>query len=122
MASIADWKLQIKNLTEDIIGEWGFVAIVVLVGMTSFGLGRLSVLEDVRPPVSIGEAAAAAAPQGMASGGLIVASRTGGTYYFPWCSRAAKISPSQRIWFSSEREAQAAGYAPAKGCKGLTGN
>lgn len=120
MESIANWRLKIKNLALDAVGEWGLVAIVLLVGLGSFALGRLSALEEVRPPVAIKEAVALAGPQGIAPGGAFVASRTGTVYYYPWCSGASKIAAQNQVWFSSEQVARAAGYAPAKGCKGLT--
>lgn len=95
------------------------ILIVLLVALASFGLGRLSVLETVRPPISIMNAPALAEPRGMHTGGLIVASRTGGAYHFPWCASAANIAPQNKIWFASEEKARAAGYSPAKNCKGL---
>jgi len=44
---------KIKNGLEDQLSEWGTVTIVVLVGLSSFGLGRLSAGEEARPVVSI---------------------------------------------------------------------
>ena len=95
------------------------ILIVLLIGFGSFGLGRLSMLETVRAPVSITEAPTEANPRGMNIGGLIVASRSGTVYYFPWCASAAKILPQNQVWFASEKKARQAGYAPAKNCKGL---
>lgn len=119
MQSIHEWWLKIKNWTEDVIGEWGMILIVLLIGFGSFGLGRLSMLETVRPPVSISQAPTIAEPRGMNIGGLIVASRTGNAYYFPWCSGVDKILLQNRVWFASEDKARQAGYMPAKNCKGL---
>lgn len=119
MESIEEWKQKIKAALEEGLAEWGLVALVLLVGLASFGLGRLSALEQVRPPVSITQAASAAGARGMAVGGLIVASRSGSAYYYPWCAGAAKILPQNQRWFASEAAARNAGYAPAKNCKGL---
>ena len=119
MGSIQEAWLKIKNLSGDFVDGWGTVLIVLLVALGSFGLGRLSVLEAVMAPVSITQAPAEANPRGMNIGGLIVASRTGGAYYFPWCASAGKILPQNQVWFASEEKARAAGYAPAKNCKGL---
>ncbi len=119
MGSIQDVWLKIKNWTDLAVGEWGMIAIVFLIGFASFGLGRLSVLETVRPPVSVTNAPTVAEPRGMNIGGLIVASRTGSAYYFPWCTSASKIAPQNQVWFASEEKARGAGYAPAKNCKGL---
>ncbi|OGG59679.1 hypothetical protein A3C86_01815 [Candidatus Kaiserbacteria bacterium RIFCSPHIGHO2_02_FULL_49_16] len=119
MGSIQEAWLKIKNLTEDFVEGWGTVLIVLLVAVGSFGLGRLSVLESAKPPVSISQAPSEANPRGMNIGGLIVASRTGSAYYFPWCAGAAKILEQNQIWFASEEKARQAGYLPAKNCKGL---
>ena len=120
MLNIHEWRQKIKLLLEDGVAEWGLVAIVFLVALASFGLGRLSALEDDRPPVAVTEAPAAMKPQAMAMGGLLVASRTGSTYYYPWCSGASKIALANQVWFASEAAEQKAGYAPAKNCKGLS--
>lgn len=110
---------KIKPFTEQAVNEWGMILIVLLIGFGSFGLGRLSMLEDVRPPVSITSAPTVAEPREMNLGGLIVASRTGSAYYFPWCSGVDKILLQNRVWFASEEKARQAGYSPAKNCKGL---
>ena len=119
MQRIQEYWLKIKSATEHTLGEWGLVAVVFLVALTSFGLGRLSALEDGKPPVSIEAAPALSEPRGMYIGGLVVAARGGNSYYYPWCAGAAKILPANRVWFQSEEAARAAGYAPAKNCKGL---
>ena len=119
MHSIRDWGQKIKVSIEDGIGQWGMAILVILVGCTSFGLGRLSALEDAKPAVSISQAASAAIPA-LPAGGMYEASRSGAVYYFPWCSGALKIGQNDQIWFSSEAQAQKAGYRPAKNCKGLS--
>jgi hypothetical protein len=119
MQSIAELKPQIKSAAGHALGEWGLIAIVFLVALSSFGLGRLSALEDARPPVSIETVPTLSEPRGMYIGGLYVAARGGNAYYYPWCVGAAKIAPANRVWFPSETAAKAAGYTPAKNCKGL---
>ncbi len=119
MKNIQEVWLEIKSWTDDAVGQWGLVAIVFLVGLASFGLGRLSALEDVKPPVAIEQAPMASKPAALALGGLLVASRGGSVYYYPWCAGAGKILPANQVWFSSEAAATQAGYAPAKACKGL---
>lgn len=108
-----------KALLDRMVGEWGLAAIIILLGLGSFALGRLSALEDARQPVSVYEASAAAATHAIPLGGQFVASRTGSVYYYPWCAGAQKIAQGNQLWFSSEAAAKAAGYAPAKNCKGL---
>lgn len=119
MPTIQDWRLKIKFLTELAIGEWGLIAIVFLLGLTSFALGRFSALEEVKPPVAITQAPLSGKPAMLAMGGLYVASSGGSVYYYPWCSGAGKITPARQVWFTSEAAARQAGYAPSKACKGL---
>ncbi|MDO8514123.1 MAG: Ada metal-binding domain-containing protein [bacterium] len=120
MSTIAEWRLKIKNFSEDVIAEWGLVAILFLVALASFGLGRLSAFEDVRPPVSITRAPEDQKVRAMTFGGQFVASKTGSAYYYPWCAGATKILPQNQRWFQSEDAARKAGYTPAKNCKGLS--
>ena len=120
--TIQDIWLKVKLGTEAVLGEWGFVLVVFLVALSSFGLGRLSAQEASRSAsaaISIGQAPMETEPKGMAIGGLIVASRAGTVYYYPWCGGAANIKAENQVWFESEDAAQAAGYRAAKNCKGL---
>lgn len=120
MLNIAETRLKIKNWTEDAIAEWGLVAIVMLVGLASFGLGRLSALEEAKPAISIRQAQTASAAESLTVGGLVVASRKGSSYHYPWCPGAAAIAEGNKVWFKSEEAARKAGYSPAKNCKGLS--
>ena len=109
---------RIKGHLDRGAGEWGIPVIVLLVGLASFGLGRFSALD--RPKTAISEAQTAnTASAAMALGGLVVASRTGSAYHYPWCGGADSIKESNKIWFKDEDAARAAGYSPAKNCKGL---
>ena len=89
--------------------------LVILVGLGSFGLGRMSVLEASKTPISISQAAASAIP----AGGQVVASKSGNKYHYPWCAGAGAISEKNKITFESNEKARAAGYLPAGNCKGL---
>ena len=100
--------------------DWGITVLVLLVAFSSFGLGRLSALEEAKPLISIGEAPQAAQVRALPMGGQFLASRTGTVYYFPWCGGAQQIPVGEQVWFASENAAQKAGYLPAKNCKGLT--
>ena len=119
MQTIAELKLKIKNWLEYALSEWGIIAVVFLVGLASFGLGRFSAIEEVRPVVSIQEAQTSSAARAMVVGGLVVASRRGSAYHYPWCPGASAISENNKVWFKDEKAARAAGYSPAKNCKGL---
>ena len=117
--NIQETALKIKGYTESLVRDWGLVAVVVLLGLVSFGLGRFSAFEDVRPPVSILAAPSEARPSGRYMGALLVASRTGSVYYYPWCSGAQTIAAANQVWFSSRADAERAGYRASKSCKGL---
>ena len=109
--------------------------VVILVAIGAFGLGRLSKIEGARAPIRIENEpaqtadtfsrisdgkATSAAPQAIAqTGDTFIASKSGTKYYFPWCSGAQKIAPANRITFSSQDQAKAAGYSPSSTCKGL---
>ncbi len=116
------------------------VLIIILVGFGSFGLGRRSAREENKTPIRIlapeeqtappSDNLTAAAVQGdrqavqgvariprPSPNGLIVASKTGSKYYFPWCSGAKRIAEANKTWFSSEQEAQNAGLQRAANCK-----
>lgn len=118
-ANIQETWLKVKWGVESALGEWGISLIVILVALSSFGLGRLSASEASKPAVSVSQAPFEAEPRGMAIGGLVVASRNGKVYHFPWCGGADQISAANKVWFSSEEAAQKAGYTPSKSCKGL---
>ena len=102
------------------------VMVVILVGFASFGLGRLSVLDTQKIPVTIttNKTSQTASVRILKDnqqniGGEIVASKNGKKYHFPWCSGAKRISKQNLITFGSIKEAQDAGYTPAGNCKGL---
>jgi hypothetical protein len=117
--NIHDFLLRCKLRLEAGIGEWGLYIVVLLLAFSAFGLGRLSALEAAQPPVSVSAAPTLAEPQGIYPGGQYVASRTGSAYYYPWCAGGENIPPEKQVWFPTATAAQAAGYQPAKNCKGL---
>jgi len=115
-------------------------AIIFLVGLSSFGLGRLSVLWPQKEPIIFEEApatasgkkesdsparsgaskeAAAAADAILKAGGKYVASKSGSAYHYPWCPGALKIREDNKIWFETATEAEKRGYRPAKNCPGM---
>ncbi len=125
--SLQDLLAKCKSDNVFVLALLGFVAI------GSFGLGRLSRLNELRPAVTI-EAPRAVAEnirgdtslalegsteQGSASDGEVVASKSGSKYHFPWCSGAKSIADANKIWFNSAVAARAAGYTAAANCKGL---
>ena len=112
-------------------------AIIVLVALGAFGLGRLSAApggqgtlrvlypearaaEPLANTAAAAEAAAPAPAPSAASGqGAYVASKNGSKYYLATCSSASRIKQENRVYFVSKDEAAAAGYGPAANCPGL---
>jgi len=113
------------------------VIAVILLGLLSFGLGRLSVESgssrgvafcDELPPSTVSAAILNASPDTtLDNAGIVtpsqeasfVGSKNGSVYHFPWCSGAQRIKEENKIWFSSKEDAERAGYRPASNCKGL---
>lgn len=118
-----------------------FIALLIIfASFASFGLGRLSALQEKKTPIrieqSIAQSAAVAnsvssdgqttetnkAPateKALSSGGSFVGSKSGTTYHFPWCPGASRIKDENKIWFQTKEAAEKAGYHPAGNCKGL---
>jgi len=121
--------------------EWSvdifIVLVIVLVGIIGFGLGRLSTLEGDRQPLEIkrficplASSTPFKAEKVSSSGsiqshitesaiGMLVASKSGTKYYFPWCSGVSRISEVNKVWYNSYEEAKAAGLTAASNCEGL---
>jgi len=106
-----------------------FLSLLLLASL-SFGLGRLSVLEERREPVRIEYdfSVVDLDPDGQVpdmtveidSGqGTVVGSRNSDVYHLPWCSGAQRIGEENLVVFNSRAEAEAAGYRPAGNCPGL---
>jgi len=109
--------------------------IMILIVLLAFGIGRLSTLRRDASSIKIeypdtnalqGTSLGETSPQvrgtstiNTKNSTVVVASKSGTKYHFPWCSGAKRIIPSNKITFSSPKEARAAGYAPAANCKGL---
>lgn len=105
------------------------IILIFLVGLASFGLGKLSSLERKKVPISIlnnQEKTYASVLESLDTDrnqngekAIIVASKTGKKYYYSWCSGVNRIKEENKIWFNSTEEARARGLTPASGCIGL---
>jgi hypothetical protein len=117
-----------------------FIIMAILVGIGSFGLGRVTKIDETREPVQIQGATAqresvtpiaevnsAPEPTPAASAkapldagqGKFVASKTGAKYFSLSCSGAKNIKEANRVYFQTEDAAKAAGYTPSATCKDL---
>jgi hypothetical protein len=111
--------LKIKYRGESSLKDWGMPIVILLVSLSSFGLGRLSALNDIAPNIQIIQENKAAMAPGMYPGGLIIGLEATMVYYAPWCKGIERIGNSDTVWFTGEIEALKAGFTPAKGCIGL---
>ncbi len=149
MTSIVDFLGKIKPFLEDLknkaintqnslkIKEDIFIVIIIVfVGLTSFGLGKLSAVEKERDQVATVldnqslkvEGEVAIAPTLVQSkakiatiittntSGPLVASKNGTRYYYPNCSGVSRIKQENKIWFQSIAEAEAKGLTLASNC------
>ncbi len=126
-----------KNTASDLakIGNDIFIIfLIVLTGMASFGLGKLSALEKQKIPISVlktKEAMYASVMSGVnnesvitkqvgetnsAANGLVLASKSGTKYYYPSCSGVSRIKEENKVWFSTVEEAVASGLSLAVNC------
>ena len=120
---------EVKEKTRLHANDLVIAFVIICVSLISFGLGRLSILENKKTPVKI-ESAPAAAGQLITqlsdkeypmeiNNKMFVASKNGTKYHFPWCSGAQRIKEENKIWFASKEEAEKSGYTPAVNCEGL---
>jgi hypothetical protein len=126
---------KIKNFCKEYEKDLVLAIIVILTALIGFGLGRLSKLRENKTPITIenlGASVNKVEPWGIGAedtkgkgstlnntSGVVVASKNGAKYHYPWCSGAQSIKEENKIWFSSEEKAREAGYTPASNCKGL---
>src|SRR3989338_2785989 len=112
-------------------GELYLAAVIVLVAVISFGLGRLSKIREEKTPITIenvkeNEETSESKPlltsnvdNEIKTDKIFVASKNGKKYYYAWCESANVIKEQNRIGFAAQAEAEKAGYQPAANCKGL---
>jgi len=94
--------------------------VIILVGLLSFGLGRLSGQRSGAGEVKVSYdqgalSSAVAESDAPAVSGLIVASSQGKKYYYAGC--ANNISAKNKINFTTSAEAESAGYTLATNCQ-----
>jgi len=111
--------------------ELYLATIIILTAVISFGLGRLSKIREEKTPITIENVkeneetseskslSTSNVDSGIKADKIFVASRNGKKYYYAWCESANVIKEQNRIWFSTQAEAEKAGYQPAANCKGL---
>jgi hypothetical protein len=124
-----------KRLLEDDGLFYGLI--IVLVALSSFGLGRWSTggealgkeevagivmsQREILPsePSLESEKEDTVEPKLQKETGAYVASRKGTKYHLPSCPGATQIKDENKIYFDSKEEAEKAGYTAASNCKGI---
>ncbi|MCA9361104.1 hypothetical protein KC845_00950 [Candidatus Kaiserbacteria bacterium] len=115
-----------------------YSGLILLIGATSFGLGRLSVVDSshiVGPVVDIEQSAMVTVSPPTAKAEVTdpinpvssepvsekayVGSKNGSKYHLLSCPGAKQIKEENKVYFSSIAEAESKGYTPAGNCKGL---
>lgn len=120
--NIHDFLRKIKSwLSTETAETTLLIGVLLLVGLTSFGLGRLSKAADSSGDVIITNAIPFPSQETMAEitesseAGVVYASKSGTRYYYPYCK--SQVKEENKIWFSSVSEALGAGLTLASGCK-----
>jgi hypothetical protein len=110
------------------------LCVVILVGLSSFGLGRLSVsniqkeedikLENTNDYIvkeEIGKSVKVESSIDNVESNFkerkYLASKNGKLYYTVSCSGASRIREENKVWFATSTEAEKAGYSLSTSCK-----
>lgn len=120
---------KLRNFVEIWADELFLVAVILLVGLISFGIGRLSVnpsssseLVVESTPIAVSEIINLKSE--IVSGGevepvIIVGNKSSKIYHRDDCIGAQRMSETNKIYFASIAAAKAAGFRPAGNCPGL---
>lgn len=125
--SIHDLNQKIKSLlSTDDFKDIVILLTIVIVGVGSFFLGRLSIIKHSNETVnsttnhedkiSLGTTIKAL-PESIVPNHAFVASRNGTKYYPKGCSGINRIKEENRIYFETEEEAQGAGRTRTTTCQ-----
>ncbi|HEY4505533.1 MAG TPA: hypothetical protein VJG67_02485 [Candidatus Paceibacterota bacterium] len=117
--------MSIANLLEKVKSFYWLILGLVLASVF-FALGRISAFEERHTPIKIeyqnvSETASLAKAVSFASStsGVVIGSKSGKKYYYPWCGTLKRVKPENQVPFASIEAARSAGYTPAANCKGL---
>ena len=123
---VADSFKKVKEWCKDNHKDLFIAGIIFCTGLSSFGLGRLSVDLKTNPPLVVTDSAASSPMEEQSIPGAVintdkrvVASRNGTTYYFMWCSGVQRIKEENKIWFPTKEAAEIAGLTLAGNCRGF---
>jgi hypothetical protein len=127
-----------KEAKSAIRGDIFIVIIMILLGLSSFGLGRLSALEkkgsdvqieapskedldlEVKPAQTSNIPKVSAIKEAITNQttqtntDAVFASKTGKRYYFSWCT--SQVKEENKVWFDTPALAEATGLTLAANC------
>lgn len=103
---------------------WMTILMIFFIGLSSFGLGRFSVSKSNEPvTIEYGSINKDTENEKVIQSNnvfnefnKIVASKNGAKYYYQNCSGVSKIKNENKIFFTSEKEAESGGYSLAANC------
>lgn len=111
-----------KHILED--DTLFFSIVIILIAVTSYGLGRYSQHISV-PPVQA-QAVTVSQPTpappsstSIATKKQYVASKNGSKYHLLTCPGASQIKEENKVYFNTPEQARAQGYTPAANCPAL---
>ncbi len=125
-----EMKEKIWRKTEYLASEDSFyyTVVVLLVAVSSFGIGRWSsyysavpTQESVATVVMATAATSSSTFSNDVTSGQYVASKNGARYYATSCSGVSRIKEENKVFFTTEAAALASGYTPAANCSVLKG-
>ena len=120
---LADSLKKVKIYCRENYKDICIAGIIFFTGLSSFGLGRLSVdlkpnsplvITDTSTNLSTDQQSVSDATTNMDK--RVAASRSGTTYYFAWCSGIKRIKEENKIWFPTKESAEKAGLKLAGNC------
>lgn len=118
MESIKEKLEKSKGLVKYLQNGWFFGSVALILGIFAvLGALKLTLFFHSKPTVILAENSFNTNVSGKE--GSYVASKNGGSYYFPWCGIAGRIKNENKVWFASRAEAEKAGYKPTSNCHGL---
>ncbi len=93
--------------------------IIIMVGVSAFALGRLSIGSNSNRAsnIIIANRGGKVSDQSNSKNKRYVASKKGKLFYINGCSKARKILKKNQIWFATSINAQKSGYKPSLSCK-----
>lgn len=139
MSIITEFYSKIKQFINANLVELGVSVIIILVGISCFFLGKMSVnapkaqgegikIMQNNKEVSLDKVPNTEVDKALNQTGnalntgnseQVVASKNGKRYYYPWCGAAERISAKNKIYFANAAEAMKAGLTKAANCKGM---